>query len=405
MTQIKGTNVLAPVVPFDTTDSHASHEARYGKGGYRSVADTTERDGIPQPRREAGMLVHTASDGKTWKLSADLVSWTEFASASSDPRWSLFLPPAPSNVVAVGADARAVLNWSQPSSLIDLPISSYVIQYREGSGSFQTFATQQSSQRNGTVTGLTNGVSYSFRVKAVSAIGESSFSDASNSVSPAASNQGQQNRVLIHFDGNGNQFVDSSGMNHALTAFGQVTQSASTSVFGGKSALFSGGYISIDSIGFSASDFVVELFFKTTTTVQYAALLTQSVGYFDQGAWAVLLNTTAAGSGEVAMYVADYSNTQPILKSSQFSRNDGNWHHLAIARNAENFSMYLDGARVATNQYGGAIGLSSATVEIGTDKTFTGREFAGSIDELRIISGSNGGYSGASIVVPMSAFS
>jgi hypothetical protein len=81
MTQIKGTNVLAPVVPFDTTDTHASHEARYGKGGFRSVADATERDAIPQLRREAGMLVLTLSDGKFWKLASDLAAWSEISLA------------------------------------------------------------------------------------------------------------------------------------------------------------------------------------------------------------------------------------------------------------------------------------------------------------------------------------
>jgi hypothetical protein len=77
MSSIKGTNVLAPVVPFDTTDSHASHEARYGKGGYRSVADTGERDAIPALRREAGMLVLTLSDGVMWRLNSNLNTWTD----------------------------------------------------------------------------------------------------------------------------------------------------------------------------------------------------------------------------------------------------------------------------------------------------------------------------------------
>jgi len=82
MSSIKGTNVLAPVVPFDTTDTHASHEAKYGKGGYRSVADTTERDSIPSPRREAGMLVLTLSDGKVWKLASDLTTWNEVSAGT-----------------------------------------------------------------------------------------------------------------------------------------------------------------------------------------------------------------------------------------------------------------------------------------------------------------------------------
>ena len=81
MATIKGTNVLAPVVPFDTADVHPSHEARYGKGGYRTVATLSERDAIPAPRREAGMLVFvTASGGSLWQLSGDLTTWTAFAS-------------------------------------------------------------------------------------------------------------------------------------------------------------------------------------------------------------------------------------------------------------------------------------------------------------------------------------
>ena len=77
MTQIRGTNVLAPIVPFDTTDSHASHEARYGKGGYRSVADIPERDAIPALRRESGMLVLTISDGIVWRLNDNLTTWID----------------------------------------------------------------------------------------------------------------------------------------------------------------------------------------------------------------------------------------------------------------------------------------------------------------------------------------
>jgi len=85
MSSIKGTNVLAPVVPFDTTDSHASHEARYGKGGYRSVSDIAERDAIPQLRREAGMLVWVIDTQKAWRLNANLTTWTE-VTAINEPQ-------------------------------------------------------------------------------------------------------------------------------------------------------------------------------------------------------------------------------------------------------------------------------------------------------------------------------
>ena len=83
MAGIPGTNVIAPVVPFSTTDVHPSHEARYGKGGYRTVATLAERDAIPAPRREAGMLVFVTADSNAYQLGSDLTTWAEFTSGVS----------------------------------------------------------------------------------------------------------------------------------------------------------------------------------------------------------------------------------------------------------------------------------------------------------------------------------
>ena len=77
MSTLKGTNVLAPVVPFDAVDTYPSHVATYGKGGYRTVADIAERDGIPALRREAGMLVWVTSLQKEYRLYTDLTTWIE----------------------------------------------------------------------------------------------------------------------------------------------------------------------------------------------------------------------------------------------------------------------------------------------------------------------------------------
>lgn len=85
MASIKGTNVLAPVVPFDTTDVHATHEALYGKGGYRSVSTTAERDAIPAARREAGMLVWVGDTQKAWRMNDNLSTWTE-VTAINEPQ-------------------------------------------------------------------------------------------------------------------------------------------------------------------------------------------------------------------------------------------------------------------------------------------------------------------------------
>jgi hypothetical protein len=77
MTQIRGTNVIAPVVPFDTADPYPSHVAAYGKGGYRSVAGIADRDAIPALRREVGMVVWVTAVQKEFRLESDLATWTE----------------------------------------------------------------------------------------------------------------------------------------------------------------------------------------------------------------------------------------------------------------------------------------------------------------------------------------
>jgi hypothetical protein len=115
MSSIKGTNVAAPVVPFDTADVNPSHEARYGKGGYRTVASVAERNAIPAARREAGMLVYEQQSGKVWQLADGLEEWSEFVTSSA-PDWadvtgkpSTFAPEAhAASHGAAGADAISI---------------------------------------------------------------------------------------------------------------------------------------------------------------------------------------------------------------------------------------------------------------------------------------------------------
>ena len=66
--KIKGTNVAAVIAPFTTDDTYATHDAKYGKGGYRTVETITDRDNIPEARRTIGMLVYVVSDDKIYKL-------------------------------------------------------------------------------------------------------------------------------------------------------------------------------------------------------------------------------------------------------------------------------------------------------------------------------------------------
>lgn len=76
MEELKGTQVAAIVVPFTDADKYATHDAKYGKGGFRSVSTIAERDAIPVERKTEGMIVRVTANGLNyeWKNNA----WAEW---------------------------------------------------------------------------------------------------------------------------------------------------------------------------------------------------------------------------------------------------------------------------------------------------------------------------------------
>jgi subtilisin-like proprotein convertase family protein len=94
------------------------------------------------------------------------------------------VPGAPTIGVAVGGDGQATVSWSAPSSDGGSPIIGYVVTpyvgfVSQGPRYFLGSATTQ------TVTGLTNGTTYRFQVRAWNAVGVSAFSGTSNAVTPS----------------------------------------------------------------------------------------------------------------------------------------------------------------------------------------------------------------------------
>lgn len=81
MAELKGTQVAAIVVPFTDADEYATHDAEYGKGGFRSVDTNAKRDAIPAARKVKGMVVRVNETGLHyyWNGSA----WTEWLPKST----------------------------------------------------------------------------------------------------------------------------------------------------------------------------------------------------------------------------------------------------------------------------------------------------------------------------------
>jgi len=90
----------------------------------------------------------------------------------------VILPGAPGNVTATGGNAQAQVSFSAPSFSAGFPITSYTVTSNPGNISVSGSASPI------TVTGLTNGTSYSFTVTASNGVNSSPASAASNSVTP-----------------------------------------------------------------------------------------------------------------------------------------------------------------------------------------------------------------------------
>ena len=92
------------------------------------------------------------------------------------------LPGFPQSLSGRSGDSAVVLTWSAPAFDGGGAISDYTVQYSTDGSSWQTFSRAASAAATATVTGLTAGTSYQFRVAAVNSAGQGSFTAASAAV-------------------------------------------------------------------------------------------------------------------------------------------------------------------------------------------------------------------------------
>ena len=181
---------------------------------------------------------------------------------------------APTSIVTTNGVSQVALSWTAPASTGGDSITDYVIQHSSNSGStWTTFSDSVSTSTSATVTGLTNGTSYVFRVAAVNAAGTGTYSSASASATPRTTSDAPSSVV-------------------ATAGNGQVSLSWTVPAFNGGAAITD--YI----IEFSQDASTWTSFSDGTSTLRAATVtgLTNGVGYYFRVSAINLVGTSSASA-------------------------------------------------------------------------------------------------------------
>jgi len=309
--------------------------------------------------------------------------------------------PKPSGVTGSSADGAVLLNWSAPSpSPID-GITDYLIQYSSNNGStWTTFDDGISIATSGTVTGLTNGTGYKFRVAAVNNVETSNYSSSSDTVTPNVPNPAY---LLMHFDGNLN---DSSANQFSVTAVGGAAVSTTESRFGGSSLYLNGNnqYLNVagtDTGELEIGDYTIEAWIRPDSVSDFRTIAAQWAGP-DGGDFIFYVQ-----NGQLRGEFQDSTNGNGValgIGGGSISTNE--WQHVAMTRTGNAARLFLNGVMVASGTLSGVYQPSAKDIiQIGAfDSTNALGDFAGYIDELRIITGTSLYSSDDGFVPPTAPF-
>lgn len=323
----------------------------------------------------------------TWNGS----SYNELGSigGNDDSRWNLFVPGIPTSVSGEAGNSLVNLSWVAPFSAVS--ITDYSIQYSSNSGvAWTTFDDGVSTSTSASVTGLTNGTSYIFRVAAINSIGSGSYSSASSSVSAGADPYFANVSLLLHMDGsnNGTTFTDSSSIGHTVTRVNTVT-STTQSKFGGSSAYFDGNsYLSLashSSLDLGTADFTIEFWAYCSEQPNTYPTYLASQGGWNFGAYGIRFD-----NGNNKRFGWFKNPSDPVFSSDNtFSTNQ--WRHVALVRESGRYRLYIDGVQEGTSTTGGSDSIDlthGGTMRIGWS-TWDGAAgyLQDYVDEFRITKG------------------
>lgn len=217
--------------------------------------------------------------------------------------------------------------------------------------------------------------------------------------------------LLLHGNGvdGGTSFVDSSSAGRSITRIGSTTTSTAAVKYGSASLL----HVAASTCGLSIASTVdgalqcfattagrdfrstVECWFKTSTTTANQTILCNMSGPFLDSSWSILMSNSYAGS--VEFWLQHYSVGAAMFKTSVTNYADGNWHHVAVTKDASQLCrMFVDGNLIGSATAPSLSVQNAAPITVGYDANY-GRYFNGNIDDVRITqsNAASGGTSAA----------
>lgn len=197
-------------------------------------------------------------------------------------------------------------------------------------------------------------------------------------------------KLLLHCDGTdgSTKFRDEARMFSGVTAMGDTYVDATQPRFGTGSAAFDGAgdfldVASTQDFDFGSGDFTIDGWFCFRANDTGHQFLIDRRSNSDATGWALFLN----GSNELAFLSASASGwDNAVLYNTGTVPPAHRWVHIAVVRQGNVFTMYLDGTAVQSGTYAGSIAPQTTNPTIGAGHATPGC-FNGYMDELRISKG------------------
>jgi hypothetical protein len=403
LTPVAPTNYALPVVDGITTVGQTLNCSTGGWNGYPApsyayqwIRGAATNVGTNSP----SYTLIDADYNNTIKCTVTATNSAGSASATSAATATIAgtEPGAPTIGTATPGNAQVSVAFTAPANTGGPAITSYTVTSNPdgitGTGSSSPII----------VSGLTNGTPYTFTVRATNSIGTGPASAASSpAVTPSAivqdasfayvplllettSTNGQNNQGTTTTNG----FLDSSSNTFPVTRNGSPTQGSVTpywpngqwsNYFDGSSYLTSASNVAL---ALGSGNFTLEswVFVTNQSASSYPTFLANWAGSFTTNAWSIHTGHLAAVN-RAAFYCYNYSASAALLQGAT-TLSANTWYHIAVVRNGNNFTLYLNGVSDGTGTFSGSVDGGASNTIYAPSST---NAWAGYLSNTRIVKG------------------